>query len=161
MPFPCRFPAVPLPCRSFPFDFHSAAVFDSHIPWHGMCELALCVNQTRPHCVNQIGNTQSKTLAERHGSETAGEWPRNSRVTARERHGVCDSALRAWMTRLKVFTFCGCCFIPPKSFSPQISNTNCVDINIINCVNKLFRSLWFNRASCSTVCKKTNKRSRK
>jgi hypothetical protein len=35
------YPAVPLPCRSFPFDLHSAAVFDSHIPWHGMCESAL------------------------------------------------------------------------------------------------------------------------
>jgi hypothetical protein len=64
---PCRFHAVPLPCRSFPFDLHSAAVFDSHIPWHGMCESALCVNQTRPHCVNQMGKIQSKPLAERHG----------------------------------------------------------------------------------------------
>jgi hypothetical protein len=26
-----------------------------------------CVNQTRPSCVNQTGNTQSKPLAERHG----------------------------------------------------------------------------------------------
>jgi hypothetical protein len=26
-----------------------------------------CVNQTRPHCVNQIGKTQSKPSAERHG----------------------------------------------------------------------------------------------
>jgi hypothetical protein len=25
------------------------------------------VNQTRPHCVNQMGMTQSKPLAERHG----------------------------------------------------------------------------------------------
>jgi hypothetical protein len=31
----------------------------------------LCVNQTRPHCVNQMGNTQSKALAERHGRGTA------------------------------------------------------------------------------------------
>jgi hypothetical protein len=30
-------------------------VFDSHIPWHGMCESALCVNQTQPYCVNQMG----------------------------------------------------------------------------------------------------------
>jgi hypothetical protein len=29
-----------------------------------------CVNQTRPHCVNQMGKTQYKTLAERHGRET-------------------------------------------------------------------------------------------
>jgi hypothetical protein len=68
---PCRSPAVPLPCRSFPFDLHSAAVFDSHIPWHVMCESVLCVNQTRPHCVNQMGKTQSKPLAERHGRVTA------------------------------------------------------------------------------------------
>jgi hypothetical protein len=30
-----------------------------------------CVNQTQPHCVNQMGNTQSKALAERHGMGTA------------------------------------------------------------------------------------------
>jgi hypothetical protein len=74
--------AVPLPCRSFPFDLHSAAVFVSHIPWHGMCESALCVNQTRPHCVNQMGKTQSKPLAERHGRGTAGERHGNGRGTA-------------------------------------------------------------------------------
>jgi hypothetical protein len=27
----------------------------------------VCVNQTRPHCVNQMGKTQSRPLAERHG----------------------------------------------------------------------------------------------
>jgi hypothetical protein len=43
-----------------------------------------CVNQTRPHCVNQMGKTQSKALAERHGRGMA--W---------ERHGMCESALRA------------------------------------------------------------------
>jgi hypothetical protein len=26
-----------------------------------------CVNQTRSHCVNQMGKTQSKPLVERHG----------------------------------------------------------------------------------------------
>jgi hypothetical protein len=31
----------------------------------------VCVNQTRPHCVNQMGMTQSKPLAERHGRGTA------------------------------------------------------------------------------------------
>jgi hypothetical protein len=48
---------------SFPFDLHSGAVFDSYIPWHGMCESALCVNQTWLHCVNQMG----KPLAEWYG----------------------------------------------------------------------------------------------
>jgi hypothetical protein len=30
-----------------------------------------CVNQTRPHCVNQMGKTRSKLLAARHGRGTA------------------------------------------------------------------------------------------
>ena len=81
---------------SFPFDLHSAAVSDSHLPchattvsffsrpqystavsrrpccglekngmvgaWHGMAS----VNQTRLHCVNQMGKTNSKPLAARH-----------------------------------------------------------------------------------------------
>jgi hypothetical protein len=42
-----------------------------------------CVNKTRPHCVNQMGKTQSKALAERHG-----------RGTASERHDMCESAFR-------------------------------------------------------------------
>jgi hypothetical protein len=34
-----------------------------------------CVNPTRPHCVNQMGKTQSKPLAARHGRGTA--WARH------------------------------------------------------------------------------------
>ena len=92
---------------SFPFDLHSAAVSDSHLPchvhaapmpcsdhavllkataqhgrlstavlccgleengivgaWHGHGMASL--NQTRSHCVNQMGKTHSKTLAARH-----------------------------------------------------------------------------------------------
>jgi hypothetical protein len=37
-----------------------------------------CVNQTRPHYVNQIGNTQSKALVEGHGRGMAGERRGNS-----------------------------------------------------------------------------------
>ena len=44
---------------------------------HGMAS----VNQTRPHCVNQMPKTHSKPLAARHG-----------RGTARARHGMCESA---------------------------------------------------------------------
>ena len=33
------------------------------------------VNQTRPHCVNQMGKTHSKPLAARHGRGT--EWARH------------------------------------------------------------------------------------
>ena len=45
---------------------------------HGMAS----VNQTRPHCVNQMGKTHSKPLAARHGRGTA--WAR---------HAMCESAL--------------------------------------------------------------------
>jgi hypothetical protein len=63
----------------------------------------VCVNQTRPHCVNQMGKTQSKPLAERHGRGTA--WERhgmcepaltrqgNGSGTAWERHGMCELAV--------------------------------------------------------------------
>jgi hypothetical protein len=50
------------------------------VAWHGRG--MAYVNQTRPHCVNQMGKTQSKPLAERHGKGTA--W---------ERHGMCELAL--------------------------------------------------------------------
>jgi len=40
------------------------------------------VNQTRPHCVNQMGKTHSKLLAARHGRGTA--WAR---------YAMCESAL--------------------------------------------------------------------
>ena len=47
--------------------------------WHGHGTAS--VNQTRPHCVNQIGKTHSKPLAARHGRGTA--WAR---------HAMCESA---------------------------------------------------------------------
>ena len=34
------------------------------------------VNQTRPHCVNQMGKTHSEPLAARHGRGTA--WARHA-----------------------------------------------------------------------------------
>jgi hypothetical protein len=40
------------------------------------------VNQTRPHCVNQMGKAHSKPLAAQHGRGTA--W---------ERRAMCESAL--------------------------------------------------------------------
>jgi hypothetical protein len=39
--------------------------------WHDMAS----VNQTRPHCVNQVGKTHSKSLAARHGRGMA--WARH------------------------------------------------------------------------------------
>ena len=119
MPFPCRFPVMP--CRlgfrmCLPFDLHSAAVSDSHLPCsdhaillkataqHGRLSTAvLCrvlekngvvgawhghgmasVNQTRQHCVNQMGKTHSKPLAARDGRGRA--WVQHG-------HGMlCESA---------------------------------------------------------------------
>ena len=40
--------------------------------WHGHGKAS--VNQTRPHCVNQMRKTHSKPLAARHGRGTAREW---------------------------------------------------------------------------------------
>jgi hypothetical protein len=40
------------------------------VAWHGRG--MTCVNQTRPHCVNQMGKTQSKPLTAGYGMGTAG-----------------------------------------------------------------------------------------
>jgi hypothetical protein len=42
----------------------------------------VCVNETRPHYVNQMGKTQSNDLAQRHGRGTAGEQQENGMGTA-------------------------------------------------------------------------------
>jgi hypothetical protein len=57
MPFPCRDPAVALRGR-----------FQNNIfvVWQG--NGMVCVNETRPNCVNQMEKTQSKPLAERNGN---------------------------------------------------------------------------------------------
>src|SRR5215510_14871620 len=56
----CRQHAVsmPRPC-------HELAVKGIFVAWQG--NGMVCVNQTRPHCVNQMEKSQSKPLAERHG----------------------------------------------------------------------------------------------
>jgi hypothetical protein len=56
-----------------------------------------CVNQTRPRCVNQMGKTQSKPLAARHGRGTA--WAR---------HAMCELALT--VRSLICFVFVCVCY---------------------------------------------------
>ena len=51
--------------------------------WRGHGHGMASVNQTRQHCVNQMGETDSKPLTARHGRGTA--WAR---------HAMCESALR-------------------------------------------------------------------
>jgi hypothetical protein len=60
MSFPSHERAVALRCR------FQNGIF---VAWQG--NGMACKNQTRPHCVNQMGKTQFKSLAERHGMGTA------------------------------------------------------------------------------------------
>jgi len=55
--------------------------------WHGHGMAS--VNQTRPHSLNQVGKTQSKPLAARHGRGTA--WAR---------HAMCESAFNCHNTQV-------------------------------------------------------------
>ena len=56
--------------------------------WHGRGMAS--VNQTRPHCVNQIGKTHSKPLAARHGRGTG--WAR---------YAMCESAFKGCVNVLR------------------------------------------------------------
>jgi hypothetical protein len=70
-----------LPCRAVPWPWEVA--FRKAWSWHGRARHGhgmACVNQTRPHCVNQIGKK-------------------------RERHGVCELALMKLMWIRFVVTF--------------------------------------------------------
>jgi hypothetical protein len=78
----CRAHAVPLPCRAAKGLEYVFSI------WFTQCDRVWfikmwSVNQTRPHCVNQMGKTHSKTLAARHGRGT--EWAR---------HAMCESAFK-------------------------------------------------------------------
>ena len=77
MPVPCSDHAVLLKATARP-SIDGRAVLWPCEERHGMAS----VNQTRPHCVNQIGKTHSISLAARHGMGAA--W---------ERRAVCESAL--------------------------------------------------------------------
>jgi hypothetical protein len=70
--------------------------------WHGpgMGMAWQRVNQTRLHCVNQMGKTHSKLLAARHGRGTA--WTR---------YAMCESAftgLQIVMTKIQTEVLCWC-----------------------------------------------------
>jgi hypothetical protein len=78
-----------MPCHTMPMRRCAVALrslFQNGMvmAWHGRG--MACVNQTRPHCVKQMGKTQSKTL-----SGTA--WQGNGMSTAWEQHGMCELAL--------------------------------------------------------------------
>jgi hypothetical protein len=64
---PCRFHAALMPRSAVALSgrFQNGMI----VAWQG--NGMACVNQTRPHCVNKMGKTKSKPLAERHGRGTA------------------------------------------------------------------------------------------
>jgi hypothetical protein len=70
MPCPYRNPAAPMPRCALAL--RSRFQNDMVVAWHGHGRGMACVNQTRPHCVNLMGKTQSKPLAARHGWERHG-----------------------------------------------------------------------------------------
>jgi hypothetical protein len=79
----CRHPAaatLPRTCHELAMALRGRFQKGIFVAWQG--NGMACVNQTWLHCVNQMGNTQSKALVERHGRGTAGEWQRNGRGTA-------------------------------------------------------------------------------
>ena len=70
---------------SFPFDLYSAALSVPPLPWHGYGMTS--VNQTRPHCLNQMGKIHSKNLS-------GTEWQGNGMGAAWAWHAMCKSAFR-------------------------------------------------------------------
>ena len=56
--------------------------------WHGHGMAS--VNQTRPHCVNQMGKTHSKSLAARHGRGAAWAGHGNGMLCVNRPLGVVD-----------------------------------------------------------------------
>jgi hypothetical protein len=89
MLFPCRQPAatLPRPCRSLERSLSKRHIRGIAGERHG--NGMVCVNQTRPHFVNQMEKAQSKALAERQGNSMGTAWERhgNGMGTAWEQHG--------------------------------------------------------------------------
>jgi hypothetical protein len=77
---------------SFPFDLHSAAMFDSRIRLIHTYHAMVCVNQTQPHCVNQMGKNG----------------------TAGEQHGMCESAFMG-------LRFCLCALVHLPASTHRLS----------------------------------------
>ena len=153
MPCPCRAHAMPMPrpCPALTMPFfstprHSTAVERQH--GHGM----VSVNQTRPHCVNQMGKTHSKPLAARRGRGTA--WAR---------HAMCEPALNGiWAGRLEnrrsiyrwseifllskasIVTLIQPVLLFPAAISNDVTRRDLIIIIVINCSWFITRWQWMN-----------------
>ena len=76
------------------------------------------VNQTRPHCVNQMGKTHSKPLAAWHARGTA--WARQA---------MCESALKSTTTLHLFHTFRFCVEIRTEREWTFDSDDNCPNLH--------------------------------
>jgi hypothetical protein len=91
-----------------------------------------CVNQTRPHSVNQMGRTQSKALA--------------------ERHGMCESALRvlpALHIHISPSTSSGQRNCASWTSQPQKSVT--IQPQLGGKTTKSIRDMWWHRKTTTTT----------
>ena len=105
--------------------------------WHGRGMAS--VNQTRPHCVNQMGKTHSKPLEARHGTGAA--WAR---------HTMCESAFKLSKIPVKPLSNTCCCnplFCQGRSSRSgtvfQVMKTKLKSIHKMNCSQPLFYSCLF------------------
>jgi hypothetical protein len=119
----CRARAVPLPCRA-------AKGLECVFPiWFTQCgrvwfTLHIFMNQTRPHCVIQMGKTHSKPLAARHGRGTA--WAR---------HAMCESAFRRNVAHL----------------SSRVKKSTEIDIDSLETSGSARTELYFKRPKSSVA----------
>jgi hypothetical protein len=79
MPSPCHAPAML--CHGL--EKSLAVQYGQSMAGAQHGHVMACVNQTQPHCVNEIGKTQTKPLATQHGQ-----------VVAWAQHGICQLAFK-------------------------------------------------------------------
>ena len=95
---------MPCPCHAPTMSFFSRPQHRTAVSRRPCCAVALkrtawsehgmaSVNQTRPHCVNQVAKTHSKPLAARHGRGTA--WARHGHGMLCVNWPLC-SAVHPW-----------------------------------------------------------------
>jgi hypothetical protein len=82
---PCRFHPVPLPCHEYAVLKETSQGYGIVAEWerHGMCELVSAVK--RRHVSENAGT----------GRVVAESWHSRDRVAAGERHGMCELAFNA------------------------------------------------------------------
>jgi hypothetical protein len=110
--------AVPLPRCAMSL----ISIFQNGMAWERHRRIMARVNQTWPHCVNQMGKTQSKPLAAQHGRGMA--W---------ERHDMCELALRQMKKLQRMDLECVLCNGVYLCSTVKEVRTKCVTI-ICRCI---------------------------